>query len=34
MVATRALEFGLEIGIDKAMVEEDSITVVSAMEKR
>ena len=33
VAATWALEFGLEIGIDKVVVEGDSITVVSAMEK-
>ena len=33
MAATRAHEFGLEIGINKFVVEGDSITVVSTMEK-
>lgn len=34
MEATKALEFELEIGINKAVVEGDTITVMSAMEKR
>ena len=31
LVATQALQFGLEIGIDRAIVEEDSIVVMKAL---
>lgn len=34
MAPTRALEFGLEMGIDKAVVEGDSAIVFHALEKK
>lgn len=34
MAATKALEFGLEMGLDKAVVEGDFATVFHALEKR